>query len=324
MTVTPHHPFACSIRGTRHWPLWALALLFVPPVGSAQPGDTPTYADLAPVLNQHCTLCHQGDAAPIGLRLDSLDGLLEGSTRGPVVNMDDPAGSELVRRLKGESQPRMPLTGPPYLTDEQIAVFERWIAAGMPEGTATQAVTDSPASEQSAPEQPAPGEPITYRHVAPIFATRCVKCHRDDGLMGSAPEGFRLTSYDATLSSADRVRVVPGNPAASELVRRVLGQARPRMPFDGPPYLPDDDVQLIIDWIAQGARDSEGNAAPVPVGGRVRLHGTLGAGWRLDDLPLAVGADTRIDKAPRPGDYVQVRGHLDAQGGVNARRIRRR
>ena len=165
---------------------------------------------------------------------------------------------------------------------------------------------------------------MTYLHVAPLLASRCAKCHAEKGLMGPAPEGYRLTSYEATLSAADRVRVVPGKPDASELVRRIRGQALPQMPFDGPPHLSDDEVRLIEDWVAQGARDASGQPAPSPAGGFVRLHGTLQPGWLLDSLNLVMGANSRIDKSPRPGDYVEVRGYLDGSLNVKVERIRRR
>ena len=96
------------------------------------------------------------------------------------------------------------------------------------------------------------------------------------------------------------------------------------MPFDGPPYLEQDEIQLIEDWVAQGARSSAGVKAQVPVGARVRLHGTLKSRHLLDGLDLIVGPGTRIDKKPRPGDYVQVRGRLDAAGNVRVERLRRR
>jgi hypothetical protein len=56
----------------------------------------------------------------------------------------------------------------------------------------------------------------------------------------------------------------------------------------------------------------------------VRLHGTLGPGNTLDGLLLRIGAGTRIEKAPRPGDYVRVLGHLDDEGNVIVERLRRR
>jgi hypothetical protein len=91
--------------------------------------------------------------------------------------------------------------------------------------------------------------------------------------MGRPPEGYRLDSLAATLDASDRARVVPGNPGSSELVRRIRGVSRPRMPFDGPPWLADEEMRLIEQWIAQGARDSEGRGAPVPAGARVRFRG---------------------------------------------------
>ena len=110
----------------------------------------------------------------------------------------------------------------------------------------------------------------------------------------------------------------------SELFRRILGQARPRMPFDGPPYLGDEEIELIRSWIAQGAANAEGVDAPLPAGAKVRLHGTLESGHRLDGLELEIASRTRIDKNPGAGDYVQIRGRLDAGGRVIVERLRRR
>lgn len=295
-----------------------LGVVMVLPRVQSQPA--PTYSDLVSILTQRCIVCHSGESAPLGLRLDSFEAILKGSSNGPIVKSGDPEASELIRRIKGVSQPRMPLTGPPFLSDPEIAEFELWVAGGLNKGEAAAGV----ASPQITTARPGPGEPVTYQHIAPIFAKRCIKCHMDNGLMGSAPEGFRMVSYQSVLASNDRVRVVPGNPEASELVRRIRGQARPRMPHDGPPYLDNDEIQLITDWVSQGARDSAGKAAAIPVGAKVRLHGRLGRGWTLDGLNLNMSARTRVDKSPAPGNYVQVRGRLDASGKVNVTRLRRR
>lgn len=290
---------------------------------AAEDAPAVTYADVAPILGQHCVLCHNGAAAPLGLRLDALEGVLQGSTRGAVVKAGDAEGSELLRRVKGLSQPRMPMTGPPWLSDAEIALIERWVNDGLASGTSDAAAVEAPPPAQ-APTRPGPGAAVTYLHVAPILAQRCAKCHTDNGLMGPAPEGLRLTSYAATLAVAERARVVPGRPEASELVRRIRGQARPRMPLDGPPYLGADQIELIEEWIRQGARNGSGQSAPIPAGARVRLHGTLGPGGRLDGLELLIGRGSRIDKNPAPGDYVEVRGKLDDQGRVVVERLRSR
>lgn len=284
----------------------------------AQSGEPVSYADVAPLFAERCVMCHSGPAAPLGLALDSYEGIVKGSSNGPVVVAGDAAGSELVKRIEGTSQPRMPMTGPPFLAEEEIGKIEAWVTGGLLEGAAGAGAV---AAEL---RLPAPGEPVNYADAAPILARRCAKCHTEQGLMGPAPEGYRLTSYAAALSASDRVRIVPGWPGASELVRRIRGQSRPRMPFDGPPWLSAEEIRVIEDWIAQGAPNAEGRKGDVPVGAKVRLEGILQPGWRLDGLPLVMTGQTRIDKSPRPGDYVEVRGRLDRSGKVRVERIRPR
>ena len=269
---------------------------FITPV--AQSATKTDYSDIAPILAEKCVVCHSGQSAAAGLRLDSFEALIKGSSRGQVVS----AG------------------GPPYLSDSEITAFENWVQGGLQQGDPVEVS----AARQPTLHRPEPGEAVTYRHVAPIFAKRCVKCHSDNGQMGRAPEGYRLNSHAATVSAGDRVRVIPGNPAASELVRRIRGQSRPQMPFDGPPYLDNEEIRLIEDWIAQGARDSEGAESQIPVGARIRLHGRLEPGNKLDGITLIISSGTRIDKNPRPGDYVQVRGRIDAAGNIQVERLRRR
>ncbi len=283
----------------------------------------PVYADVAPIFNQRCIMCHSGAQSPLGLRLDSYANLMSGSENGPVVVSGNPEDSEIVRRIRGISQPRMPLTGPPWLSDEEIELIERWIAGGAAEGnkgdTSKKAVI-----EEVPPVDAVKDQPVTFTRVAPIMGRRCVKCHMDNGIMGPPPEGLRLDSYESILASRDRVRVIPGNPDASELVRRIEGRSNPRMPFDGPPYLEEAEIELITDWVEQGARDADGTKATVPVGARVRLEGRLTGKWALDGLPLIVDGATRLKKDPAVGDHVEVRGVVQGDGGIRATRIRHR
>jgi len=292
----------------------AVAAAFALTSGAAFPQGAPSFADVAPLLRERCIVCHQGEAAPLGLRLDSYAGAIKGSRKGAVIKPGDARGSELAKRVRGESLPRMPLTGPPWLSAEQIALIERWIAAGAPEG--------GPVAAPAPARKRAPGEPLTYADVAPILVGRCAKCHTQNGLRGAPPEGYVLNGYRATLNPTDRARVVPGRPDASELVRRIRGQAKPRMPFDGPPFLGAHEIELIERWIAQGARDEKGRAAAVPAGARVRLHGTLQANGTLDGLKFD-SRGTRVRRAA-PGAYVELRGTVGPDGNVLAERLRGR
>lgn len=293
-----------------------LAFAFLVAAGAAAAQPEVAFADLAPILEARCTMCHAGPNAAAGLALDDAASLLAGSARGPVVVPGDPEASELIRRLRGTSLPRMPLTGPPYLEDADIDRFARWIAAGAAPGTAaTEAVDDADAAS--------PTGPVTYADVAPILARHCVRCHAAQGLMGRAPAGYRLDTYAEALRFDDRARVVPFAPDASELVRRVLGHATPRMPLDGPPWLDDAELDRIAAWVADGARDEDGTPAFVPWGAELRLHGTWRADGTLDGLPLDL-AGARIDDDVRRGTMVEVRAVLGADGEVLVTRVRAR
>jgi len=305
------------------------------PGGPAHAAGEPGYADLQPLFQARCTVCHSGGSPAAGLALDSLEGIRRGSARGPVVVPGQPARSELIKRLTGQSQPRMPLTGPPWVEPADVDRIGRWITAGLPAGGAAVAgskpaghsTATAPTSPAAVPPPPppattAPGQPVTWQHVAPILATRCMHCHAPQGRMGPAPEGYLLTSHQATVSASDRVRVVPGRPEASELLRRVRGHATPRMPLDGPPWLDDSQTALIARWIADGARDADGRPTPVPAGARIRLRGVMSADGSLDGLALPAGG--RRDKLPSPGDAMELRGHLRADGSIEVERLRRR
>ena len=300
----------------------ALVATLLGPVAAPGPAgaQAPDYDAVAPILESRCVLCHVGESAPLGLRLDTLEGILEGSRNGPVVRAGAPAESELLRRIRGTSAPRMPMTGPPWLAEEETATIEAWIAGGLAAGhqPASARLAAPPGRERALPGL------VTWPDVAPILATRCAKCHTDGGQMGPPPEGYRLTSYSAAVSRVDRVRVIPRNPGASELVRRIRGHSQPRMPFDGPPWLSEEEISRIEAWIADGARDAEGNPAPVPVGARVRFEGTLTGRWEVDGTAVTVSEGTRIDKSPRPGSRVEVRGRVAADGSIRVERLRRR
>jgi hypothetical protein len=80
-------------------------------------------------------MCHSGEHAAVELHLDSYEGVIAGSKNGPVVVSGDATTSELIRRVRGESQPRMPFLGYPLDADD-IALLEDWIEAGLPQGEA--------------------------------------------------------------------------------------------------------------------------------------------------------------------------------------------
>ena len=117
-------------------PVWLViaALVFAASAGGARAGEAaPDWPRVGALFRERCVMCHSQDAAARGLRLDSYAGVIAGSENGPVLIPGDASASELFRRLLGESRPRMPFLSYP-LTPAEIALVERWIAAGLPEG----------------------------------------------------------------------------------------------------------------------------------------------------------------------------------------------
>jgi mono/diheme cytochrome c family protein len=276
----------------------------------------PDFTAVGALFAERCVMCHSGSDAPLGLHLDSYAATLKGSENGPVLIAGD-LSSPLLQRLRGQAQPQMPLDGPPFLSDAEITLVADWVTAGLPEGSAT--FTALPERTR-----PAPGADVLWSDVEPIFLKVCAKCHSDNSIVGGPPEGLRLDSWEHALAADERVAVVPGNPEMSEIWRRITGLSDPRMPHDGPPWLPDDDIRLIRDWIAQGARAADGTRAPMPVGARVRLRGILTAEAEIDGAAFIIDGSTRVDDLPAIGEKAEMRGEVQADGSVIATRFRDR
>jgi hypothetical protein len=94
-----------------------------------------------------------------------------------------------------------------------------------------------------------------WAEISPIFRERCIMCHS----AAAAERGLRLDSYDGAIAGSENGPVlVPGDPGSSELVRRLNGSSKPRMPFLSYPLTPEV-IGLIERWIAAGLPET---AAP--------------------------------------------------------------
>ena len=99
----------------------------------------------------------------------------------------------------------------------------------------------------SAAEAPAPD----FEHqILPMFESRCFSCHGAE----QQKSGLRLDSRDAAFAGGDSgVVIVPQDPDASELLRRISGvEPADTMPPKGDPLTPEE-VELVRAWIAAGA-----------------------------------------------------------------------
>jgi hypothetical protein len=92
------------------------------------------------------------------------------------------------------------------------------------------------------------------RQVQPLLADRCLACHGPDE--ASREAGLRLdTLAGATADLGGYRAIAPGDPEASELIRRIAsddpGEVMPP-PEAGPP-LRTEEIELLRGWIAAGA-----------------------------------------------------------------------
>jgi uncharacterized membrane protein len=105
-----------------------------PMVGIPMSADAASHEPIAfdrvqPIFEQRCVKCHAGQDAAEGLRLTSYQEVMAGTEEEKVVVPGQPDESELVKRITGASEPRMPLDQEP-LSDDEIDLIVQWIEAG--------------------------------------------------------------------------------------------------------------------------------------------------------------------------------------------------
>jgi len=107
-----------------------------------------------------------------------------------------------------------------------------------------------PASSQSAGES---GQRVDFtRQIWPILSQHCLACHGSE----NQESGFRLDSRELALTSGDghAPNLVPGESAASNLLRFARGEVEGlEMPPEGEP-LSAEQLELLGRWIDEGAK----------------------------------------------------------------------
>lgn len=95
--------------------------------------------------------------------------------------------------------------------------------------------------------EPAPATGVSFANdVLPILNSRCLNCHGGDKVQ----EGLIVNTYAELMSGSDNGPVIsPGDASGSLLVELISNQ---KMPKRGPKLTPPQ-VQLIVDWVNQGA-----------------------------------------------------------------------
>jgi hypothetical protein len=126
------------------------------------------------------------------------------------------------------------------------------------------------------------GEPLTAGNAPPplsadfasiqdnVFTPICSRCHNGAG----APEGLQLDAAHSyallvgvpSTEEPTVLRVAPGAPDQSYLILKLQGSAGilgAQMPFGGP-YLPQSTIDVIRQWISDGALPATAASDPAP------------------------------------------------------------
>lgn len=224
---------------------------------TAAPTETVDFKhDIAPIFAKSCSKCHGPDMAMARLRLDSEASVLKGGASGPAIVPGKSGASLLIKRILGVSDaPRMPMGAQP-LPDDQVKLLKAWIDHA--DFSSVQTASAGATPEAASAAAPGKQSPLFAEKIRPILAARCYQCHGPE----TQQNGLRLDSLAGILKGSDNGHiVVPGHSDQSRLVRRLMAQERPQMPYGGPP-LSDSQIELVRQWIDEGAPGPD-SAAPV-------------------------------------------------------------
>jgi hypothetical protein len=205
------------------------------PVDSRAEDPPPVFeTDIQSLLRAKCGKCHSEQTRKGSLDLSSVDGLRRGGESGETLTVDSLDDNPLWTLVEAGE---MPPEGEPRITAEQQELIRRWIAAG-----ARSLVPEAQAKRT-----------LTQHDVIPILLLRCTTCHGPRLKQG---ELDLRTPASMLAGGVSGPALVPGDPDASLMIRRIESEACPpgdqllkffvRRPSSS-------EVETLRSWIAAGA-----------------------------------------------------------------------
>lgn len=140
----------------------------------------PSYLrDVRPILDRHCTSCHQPASKQSDLDLTTYPGFQAGGKRGPGFVAGSPDQSLVIQFITAAQQPSMPFNQPPLAAND-VATIRDWIRSGAADDSPSETASSEPAVYHQPPV-------ITALRFSPdgktlaVSGNREVLLHRADG-----------------------------------------------------------------------------------------------------------------------------------------------
>ncbi|MFN7877717.1 MAG: PSD1 and planctomycete cytochrome C domain-containing protein [Pirellula sp.] len=196
-----------------------------------------------PVLEKHCYACHGGLKQEAGLRLDTVEFILNGGDSGPILDTQNIELSELLRRIQATDDSVMP---PKHegerLKDEQVIRFADWLRSGV------KVIPD---------EQPSltPSEHWAFQKInRPSFPSEPSRVSREQNRLQEINpiDRFLFSQSEATHAS------LQADSASNQLASRITLLRRLSIDLRGLP-LEGETVASLIPQTSGGGADSDGS-----------------------------------------------------------------
>jgi WD40 repeat protein len=158
---------------------FATCLMAILAIPLLRAGDPSYQRDVRPILDQHCTSCHQPASKQSDLDLTTYAGLQAGGRRGPAFVAGSPEQSLVIQFVTAALMPSMPFGQPPLAAND-ISTIRDWITTGAKDDSPSEAASSEPVDYQQPPV-------ITALRFSPdgqthaVSGNREVLLHRADG-----------------------------------------------------------------------------------------------------------------------------------------------
>lgn len=221
-----------------------------PPMTGDEPKVSVSFTkSVAPILVAKCGNCHvnrnRGDFSAATFEA------LDLSTMLAYGNADD---ARLIQVIESGEMPK----GGGSVDEAELKVLRAWIAQGAKfDGANVKQSLNEFVTAPSTPGRnrlmtanlPTGKETVSFGlDVAPILLENCGRCHINDNPRGN----FSMVDFRRLLRGGDGgAPFEPGNPSASQIIKRLRGDGVDVMPPSG--KLDDALIEVIVKWIQEGA-----------------------------------------------------------------------